>query len=394
MTSSLPPLFVFSDDWNRHPSSSQHLIRHLLDRFEVYWINTIGMRKPQWDLATVSRSFEKIRSWIRPQRGSEGRTDGPRVLNPRMWPSFSSVSDRKLNRVLLSWQLRSTIESLATPPMVITTLPIVEGLMGFLPVQRWVYYCTDDYGHWPGCDQKAQREMEERLVRRADVLIAVSENLQDKLARFGRKPYLLTHGVDLDFWKNGISTANGALPELQGLQRPLIVFWGLIDRKMDVSFIKQLSADLSEGTLVMVGPEIDPDPALYSTPRLVHLPPFPFARLPQLAKAADVLIMPYADIPVIRASQPLKLKEYLAAGKPAVVRDVPANRAWSDCLDLVGTAEEFSQAVRLRLRVGLPEQQKLARQRLIHESWAQKAQTLERLALQAQPNVHVHAGRE
>jgi glycosyltransferase involved in cell wall biosynthesis len=79
--------------------------------------------------------------------------------------------------------------------------------------------------------------------------------------------------------------------------------------------------------------------------------------------------------------QPLKLKEYLATGRPVVVRDLPATRAWADCADLVDTPQAFSEAVRLRLRTGLPEAQGAARGRLAQESWEEKARQLESLAL-------------
>mgnify|MGYP000866033926 CR=1 FL=1 len=71
--------------------------------------------------------------------------------------------------------------------------------------------------------------------------------------------------------------------------------------------------------------------------------------------------------------QPLKLKEYLATGKPAVARDLPANLEWADALDLVHSAREFSQMVRQRLDTGLPSQQGTARARLAQEGWAAKA---------------------
>ena len=54
-----PNLIVFSDDWGRHPSSCQHLTSHLLDDFNVTWLNTIGTRPPRLDLATVSRCWTR-----------------------------------------------------------------------------------------------------------------------------------------------------------------------------------------------------------------------------------------------------------------------------------------------------------------------------------------------
>jgi hypothetical protein len=99
--------------------------------------------------------------------------------------------------------------------------------------------------------------------------------------------------------------------------------------------------------------------------------------------------MPYADLPVTRAMQPLKLKEYLATGRPAVVRDLPATRPWADCLDLADTPESFSEAVRSRLNFGLPRCQQVARARLAGEGWAEKARAFEHwlLNLETAPNV-------
>jgi glycosyltransferase involved in cell wall biosynthesis len=372
----LPPLFVFSDDWGRHPSSCQHLVRQFLDRHEVYWINTIGTRKPRLDLATIRRGFSKARQWLAGSGKRDALPANLRVRNPWMWPSFGSRFGRWLNLRLLGRHLTKLAQSLPEPPVVLTTIPLVADLVGRLPARRWVYYCVDDFSKWPGLDQTTMQHMEERLVERVDALVAASENLCQRLAQMGRDAQLLTHGVDLNFWADGEAAP---LPEVDNLERPLVVFWGVIDRRMDVAFVKALAESLSKGTVLLVGPEANPDPALYGPGRIVHLAPLPFERLPLLARAAEVVVMPYADLPVTRAMQPLKLKEYLATGKPAVVRDLPANRAWADCLDLAATPAAFVEAVRQRLATGLPEAHKKARSRLAGEGWDAKARLLEKV---------------
>jgi glycosyltransferase involved in cell wall biosynthesis len=371
-----PPLLVFADDWGRHPSSCQHLIRHLLPRHEVHWINTIGTRPPRFNWDTVRRGWEKIRHWSRRSGQGEALPTNLHVHNPRMWPWFRSTWDRRLNRRLLGRYLTALAEALPTPPVAITTLPLVADLVGLLPVRRWVYYCVDDFSEWPGLDGDTLRRMEEVLVRRADTLIAVSENLRDRLAGMGRASHLLTHGVDVDFWRRPQSGVT--IPQLAQLERPLVVFWGVVDRRMDVAFVRRLDAEMTCGTLVFAGPESDPDPALGQCRRLVRLGSLPFEQLPALAHEAAVLIMPYADLPVTRAMQPLKLKEYLATGKPVVVRDLPATREWADCLDVADTAEMFARAVKLRLTTRLAETEEAARARLAGESWMEKADVLER----------------
>jgi glycosyltransferase involved in cell wall biosynthesis len=244
-------------------------------------------------------------------------------------------------------------------------------------VRRWVYYCVDDFSRWPGLDQAVLDRMERKLVAKVDDVIAVSETLRERLAGMGRRSHLLTHGVDLDFWAR--PGAGLPPPALAGLERPLVVFWGLTDRRLDVAFLARLAGDLDRGTVVLVGPRADPDPALRGLKRVAFVPPLEFGQLPGVAREAAVLVMPYADLPVTRAMQPLKLKEYLATGRPAVVRDLPANRPWADCLDLVQTPEAFSRAVRLRLSSGLPEAQRAARARLRGEGWGAKADALEQI---------------
>jgi hypothetical protein len=296
---------------------------------------------------------------------------GLRVTNPRMWPWFSRPWDRRLNRELLLRQLSPQIELLTEPVVAVTTLPIVADLVGYLPVSRWLYYCVDDFGVWPGLDGSTLQALERKLIQLVDEIVAVSETLQARIRTLGRSSHLLTHGVDLEHWQHPESSP---LLELPDLERPLVVFWGVVDRRMDLAFVSQLSADLQQGTIVLVGPEADPEPALLELPRVRHLPPVPYTRLPQLARAASVLIMPYADLPVTRAMQPLKLKEYLATDRPAVARSLPAAEAWQDCCDLADSPAEFSWHVRERIASGLPAAQRWARGRLAAESWAAKAE--------------------
>lgn len=377
-----PSLLIFSDDWGRHPSSCQHLARMLAERYRIWWVNTIGTRRPRLDPSTLRRAFEKARQWSRPPVPGHISAN-PTVLNPRMWPYFRSSFDRRLNRALLGRQLLPVVAASSSPVIAVTTVPIVADLIGRLPVERWIYYCPDNYEEWPGLDKAALREMESQILRRVDSVITVSDHLRRKFAGMGRRADVLTHGTDLGHWAGNDDVITPRL--FAGLQEPLIVFWGVVDRRMDVGMLERLGKDLDRGTIVLIGPEADPDPALDRVPRLVRVGPIPYQDLPALARMARVLIMPYADLPVTRAMQPLKLKEYLAVGKPVVVRDLPATRCWSDAMDLVDSPGSFSEAVRRRLDGILPTDQATARGRLQHEGWAAKAAEFERLALGAPP---------
>lgn len=384
------PLIVFSDDWGRHPSSCQHLVAKLLPHRDVTWVNTIGTRPPRLDWSTLTRGLGKLREWLwaNPAReGGGGRSTPalaggvrqPQVLNPKMWPSFRSRFARGLNRRLLTRALAPVAEAMPAPPVVVTTLPLVADLVGRFRAARWVYYCVDDFSVWPGLDARTMRDMEAELVPKVSAVIAVSETLQAHIAKLGKPSHLLTHGVDLDFWRAPVpAELPPSLRELGAMPGPLVVYWGVIDRRTDLAFVEALSDAMTEGTILFAGPQDGPDPELLRLPRVRTLPPLPFTDLAALAARSAVLIAPYADLPVTRAMQPLKLKEYIATGKPVVVRKLPATAAWADCVDVVDTPAEFARAVLLRLRGGVPEPQRLARTRLEGEGWAAKAELFEK----------------
>ncbi len=379
----LTPLIVFADDWGRHPSSCQHLISHLLPQRKVVWVNTIGTRPPRLSWSTMTRAIEKLKQWVRPQPNDSpppqtGEGVSPCILNPKMWPSFRSGVARGLNRRLLTRVLRPIAETMSRPPIVVTTLPLVADLVGAFPAARWVYYCVDDFGVWPGLDGRVLSEMEAELVAKVDTVVAVSAVLQAHIAGLGKSAHLLTHGVDLNHFRQ-IPTHSPAWVEgLSELPPPLVVFWGVIDRRTDLAFVRRLGERMTEGTILLVGPQDDPAPELFRLPRVRACPPVPYAELPVLAARASVLVMPYADLPVTRAMQPLKLKEYLATQKPVVVRKLPSTEPWADCLDMANTPDEFATAVLARLQTGLPAAQIEARSRLEAEGWHAKAKKFER----------------
>ena len=383
-------LVVFSDDWGRHPSSCQHLTRHLLADYGVLWVNTIGLRPPRADRETLRRAAGKLRQWTAANRAdtpAPAAGPAPAVLNPRMWPWFRRPHDRAWNRRLLSSQLRPAIERLRDgrgPTAAVCTVPVLAPLVGALPVDRWVYYCVDDFSVWPGVDGRTAGESERTLVRSADRLVAAGPALADRLRAMDRRAdvAVVGHGFEPGFWENPTVPFPHPLPAGR-----LVVFWGLVDRRLDAAAVRAIAESVgpdspAPATVLLVGPGQDEDPALATPANVLRLPAVSREALPALAAAADVLVMPYADAPVTRAMQPLKLLEYLAAGKPAVVRDLPATRPHADCCDLADGPEAFARLVSHRLLNGeSPERFDSRARRLEGVSWASRARQFEAAAL-------------
>lgn len=378
-------LVVFADDWSRHPSSCQHLVRHLREEFPTLWVNTIGTRAPRATRADLARAAGKLREWAGLGARDEGEDTGRfRVISPPMLPYLRRTWQRHLNRRLLG----AAIDRALGPRrpgerrVVLTTLPLTATLLGRIDVDAWIYYCVDDWTVWAGREADVTGALERQLVAHCDAVVAASPALQERLRALGRDSVLLTHGVDVDHWASpGGVRAPGpeaVVPGWGRLPRPIHLFWGAADRRLDFDWLRELdaSARATGGSVVLLGPSHDLDDRIRRLARAVVPGPVPYAALPGLAADSQVLIMPYAESPTTLAMQPLKLKEYLATGKPVVVRDLPATRPWADAADVVESAREFAERATRRASEGIPATQREARRRLVGESWAEKARHL------------------
>lgn len=375
-------LIVFADDWGRHPSSSQHLIRELLPQYPTLWVNTVGTRRPSLSRRDIRRGIEKLWSYIDSdgsiEVGDAGFPENLKVVDPLMYPGFRRAWQRRFNanRVAKSIQANLIRDS---RHVVVTTLPVTADLIGKLQVDRWLYYCVDNYAQWPGADSDVMEFMEQKMVPKVDEVVCVSEVLQQRAKGMGtEQPSLISHGVDTSIWQTpAIDTVlNRRWPDDD---KHIALFWGLIDERMDREWVNAL-IDRQACRVAFAGPVHESWLISVMSPHALYLGPIEYQWLPAHAASAQVLIMPYIDAPVTRAMQPLKLLEYLATMKPVVVRDLPSTRDWADCCDLAATAEEFVRLVQERIKTGTPPEQVEARKRrLASESWMSKAAQLAEL---------------
>jgi glycosyltransferase involved in cell wall biosynthesis len=366
-------LVVFSDDWGRHPSSCQHLVRGLPGSYEVHWFNTIGMRSPRVRLADLRRGVGKLREWLGPSRGRTLESEQgnvPSLVAPFMWPSFRRPGARRLNEELLARSLKRVLADRPTPFAIVTTVPVTGDLVRRTRHLNWVYYCADDYAAWPGNDGEVIRSMEHILLEHASRVIVVSEELREHVAAAGREAEILTHGVDPTLWR----VPRRPCPTTG--ERPVALFWGRVDARLDVASCLAL-AEACDLTLLGAQENAPPEIGQHAS---ISLPgEVAFEDLPRHAAAADVLVMPYADLPSTRAMQPLKLKEYLATGLPVLTSPLPAVEPWKEALDVCSDPALWAQRVRKRAAEPLPEGQRKARERLNEETWPMKTARFEQL---------------
>ncbi|MFR9718285.1 glycosyltransferase [Aeromonas diversa] len=374
-------LVVLGEDWGAHPSSTQHLIRRLLPDYRVLWVNSIGLRAPGWrDLGRIGRKLGAASTRSAPQAIPEGLE----VLAPLALPWHDQAWARRINGPWLASQIRRRAPWLEDP-LLWLSLPSGIALAGHLAERALIYYCGDDFGALAGVDHAMARECEQELVARARLIIAASPALA---ARFpAHKTRLLPHGVDLDRFSTG-----GQRPADLPRGRPIAGFYGSLSSWIDVPLLAETARALPHWDLVLIGPHQCDLGALSGIANVHLLGPRPHAHLPAYLHHWQVSLLPFRDTPQIRACNPLKLREYLAAGKPVVSTDFPALDGYRERVVVAErTAEGLAEAI-TRAALDAPKGpwleretwsaltqhpgRQLRRQQVSGECWGQRGETL------------------
>jgi glycosyltransferase involved in cell wall biosynthesis len=341
---------IFSDDWGRHPSSCQHIVRHLLGGNRVIWVNTIGMRSPKFTAYDIKRSFEKIWSWVsgkdRPADGGENRN--PVIVNPFIIPYNGVGAVRSLNRNTVVRKIKGVMDEHGVKePIVLTTFPSTADYCGAFDEAAHIYYCVDDFTHWPGVDRKMVLSMEDELIAGCDLVLATSRELCSKKQRGGKVPVLLPHGVDFEHFSS--SAERSVPPALGSIPGPVIGFFGAISPWLDFDLITAAAKARPSWSFVFIGPADTDIASLAACPNIHLLGSVPYGELPSYAKGFDVGIIPFLVNELTVSVNPLKLLEYLATGMPVVSTGLPEVREFSGVVSIADTVEDFIKGIEYSL---------------------------------------------
>ncbi len=363
-------LIVFGEDWGAHPSSTMHLIAHLPGDNRILWANSIGLRRPRPTLSDLGRAWRKLLAAFRP-KPARAATPAPfPVIQPLVLPMATSRLGRALNRHLLARKVGAAARAAGLhKPVLWISLPSAIDAVGALGESAVVYYAGDDFGALAGVDHAACLAMEVELAARADLVLAASPTIA---ARFpAAKTHVLPHGVDLDLFSTP-APRPADLPDGK-----VAGYYGTLASWLDYPLIAATARLLPEWRFIFIGP-IGSDVAptdlalLRAEPNIALLGPRPHAALPGYSRNWSAGLIPFRDNAQIRASNPLKLREYLAAGRPVVATPFPALLPYAEHIAVETTAAGFARA----LEASLSDTNTTARQsRVAAESWAARAAT-------------------
>jgi glycosyltransferase involved in cell wall biosynthesis len=217
-----------------------------------------------------------------------------------------------------------------------------------------VYYCIDDYAALPGVDSGEVARMDENLTRRADQVFVASPALLESKKQLNPRTRHSPHGVDVELFAQAYDSFYAMADGAVGLRHPVIGFFGLIEAWIDLELIAYLAESRPQWTILMIGRLAVDCACVKHLPNVVFTGPKPYRTLARWARAFDVAILPYKRTRQVLNSNPLKLREYLATGKPVVGVPIPETLRFGDCVRIAGSPEEFLAAIEDALKSDSP----------------------------------------
>jgi len=198
--------------------------------------------------------------------------------------------------------------------------PLYVQARGTLRPERVIFDLVDDLEAYESRahSRATMRACVDAALREADLVFTTSSLLAEKHGAATREGcmHVVPNGVRGEW----IARIPRIPEELHGRPRPWIGFLGAVFRYLDYDLLVAAARAYPGGTLVVVGPVEDPAGAarLAAEPNVALLGRCPQERVPDFVGAFDVCLSPFKAGAVRRAVNPLKVYEYLAAGRPVV----------------------------------------------------------------------------
>lgn len=327
-------IVCFPQDWTGDPLSKTHIMRILARDNRILWVNSIGLRAPSVSKADIGRSFEKLARVMKPVEEVEPNLF---VMNPFTIPAYGNSVIKAMNARSLRWQIKRMMRHLGFKnPINYTFLPSAALLARQLGEDYLIYHCVDEYAAFSDIQAAPILELERELLQKSDLVVVSAEKLLEDKQHENPNTHLIRHGTDWAHFRTALDE-NLELPDdVANLRRPIIGFHGLLADWIDFELLKKIAENFSHGSVVLVG-KVAADAeskarVLRDLPNVHFLGRKPYAELPAYCKAFDVALNPFEINELTLAANPLKVREYLAAGLPAVSTDIPEVRVLDDCL--------------------------------------------------------------
>jgi glycosyltransferase involved in cell wall biosynthesis len=273
---------------------------------------------------------------------------------------------RTIRQVIADHQIRDFIFMNCYDPFFCPVLPRNTG------VKLNIYQSIDDISQ----DEYTARhgvELEEEAFRRADIGLVTSSRLHEIKKHLNPNIYVINNAADVELFSRAQNELD-RLPEISQIEGPIIGYTGnLDDYRIDFTLLKEIALAHADKTLLLVGP-LNSDKfqreGLDRLPNVIHTGGKNIRELPAYLRYMDCVIIPFLCNELTASIYPLKINEYLAAGKSVISTDFSRDiRGFADQIRLAQDPDTFIRSVSAAIRDNSPERKRSRLARAQENTW-------------------------
>ena len=341
--------FGGEDWWYHHPHSKNHLMRRFARAGNrVVFVNSISMGLPglgNKDL--LPRVARKLRSYAKLARTTP---EGITVVSPAALPFYGSRAARAANRRLLALQIGALARRRGlTRPVLWVAIPTAAEMIGRLGESLVVYHVSDKYDENSmdhATDPAAIRKLHEHAIDNADLIFYSGRKLLEEAARGRERSHLLQQAVDFEHWARVGGGELEVAEAVARIPRPRLGYFGAVEPWLiDQELIKRAAVERPGWQWVFIGNK-SRGVEVEGLPNTHFLPPVAYDELPRYAAGFDVCVLPWETERAFTSyGSAIKVREYLATGKPVVISPLPEYEPMRDVLRIARSREDFLRLV-------------------------------------------------
>ena len=195
-------------------------------------------------------------------------------------------------------------------------------------------------------------EPEVELIQKSDLVLTTSHLLYNEKTKLNTNCILVPNATEFDHF----NYSPEQLPDdLAPLGKPIIGYYGAISDWFDTQLLASLASARPNWSFVLIGRVENTDTLpLQGMQNVFLLGEKPYALLPNYLQYFDICIIPFRKIQLTEATNPVKLFEYLSAGKPVVATDLHELRYYQEYVRLAASVDEWLEAIELALQDNSP----------------------------------------
>jgi hypothetical protein len=295
---------------------------------------------------------------------SEGQDNLIRINSPSSIPYFrqnlpqsilhiSVPIAARVNTILKTrFVLRVMRELKVVSPILFLFSPDQKDFVGHFREKLACYFNYDEFSIFIENNKIKHlvRQFDNELTKKSDLVFSTSRSQYDQRVAINPNTYFLPNGVDFQLFNQALAKNLPIPNDIREIPRPIIGYSGLVGSQLDLNLLSTLCKTYPNYSIVLMGPDQLPDSEqaqnIKSLLNVHFLGRKDRTSLPNYLQVFDVALIPYSLRGFVLSANPLKLHEYLAAGRSVVATDMPELRSFSSVIRIAQSPDEFIEKVK------------------------------------------------